>query len=69
MGAFSSVTRASLVLAGYGPYCASLKSARWYWTWPGGGRYEGTFNVAVNPQSIIVSSSLKGSASRAVSVK
>jgi hypothetical protein len=35
----------------------------------GGGRYEGTFNVAVNPQSIIVSSSLKGSASRAVTVK
>lgn len=35
----------------------------------GGGRYEGTFNVATNPQNIIVSSSLNGSASRAVSLK
>lgn len=35
----------------------------------GGGRYEGTFNVATNPQNINVNSSLNGSASRAVSLK
>ena len=35
----------------------------------GGGRYDGTFNVAVNPQSIVVSSNLNGSASRAVTLK
>lgn len=35
----------------------------------GGGRYEGDFNVATNPQNIRVSSSLKGSATRAVSLK
>lgn len=35
----------------------------------GGGRYEGTFNVAVNPQSVVVSSSLNGSATRAVTLK
>lgn len=35
----------------------------------GGGRYDGTFNVATNPQTIIVRSSLGGSASRAVQSK
>jgi hypothetical protein len=35
----------------------------------GGGRYEGDFNVATNPQNIRVSSSLKGSATRAVTLK
>lgn len=35
----------------------------------GGGRYDGTFNVTVNPQSIVVSSNLNGSASRAVTLK
>lgn len=35
----------------------------------GGGRYEGDFNVATNPQNIRVSSSLNGSASRAVTLK
>jgi hypothetical protein len=35
----------------------------------GGGRYEGTFSAATNPQNITVSSSLNGSASRAVSLK
>jgi hypothetical protein len=35
----------------------------------GGGRYDGTFSVATNPQTIIVRSSLGGSASRAVSLK
>lgn len=35
----------------------------------GGGRYEADFNVATNPQTIRVSSSLKGSATRAVSLK
>jgi hypothetical protein len=35
----------------------------------GGGRYDGTFSVATNPQTIVVKSSLGGSASRAVSLK
>ena len=35
----------------------------------GGGRYEADFNVATNPQTIRVSSSLKGSATRAASLK
>jgi hypothetical protein len=35
----------------------------------GGGRYEGTFNAATNPQNITVSSSLNGTARRAVTVK
>lgn len=35
----------------------------------GGGRYEGTFNVAANPQNITVSSNFNGSASRAVTLK
>jgi hypothetical protein len=35
----------------------------------GGGRYEGTFSVATNPQTIVVKSSLGGSASRAVTLK
>jgi hypothetical protein len=35
----------------------------------GGGRYDGTFSVATNPQTIVVRSSLGGSASRAVELK
>lgn len=35
----------------------------------GGGRYEADFNVATNPQSIIVRSSLNGSATRTVTLK
>jgi hypothetical protein len=35
----------------------------------GDGRYEGTFSVATNPQTIVVKSSLGGSASRAVALK
>lgn len=35
----------------------------------GGGRYDSTFSVATNPQTIVVKSSLGGSASRAVSLK
>jgi hypothetical protein len=35
----------------------------------GGGRYEGDFNVATNPQNIRVGSSLNGSATRAVTLK
>lgn len=35
----------------------------------GGGRYEADFNVATNPQTIRVTSSLKGSATRAVTLK
>ncbi len=35
----------------------------------GGGRYEGTFNVATNPQNITVTSNLNGKASRAVTLK
>jgi hypothetical protein len=35
----------------------------------GGGRYEGDFNLATNPQNIRISSSLKGSATRAVTLK
>jgi len=34
-----------------------------------GGRYEATFNVATNQQTIVVSSSLNGRASRAVTLK
>lgn len=35
----------------------------------GGGRYEATFNVATNPQTIIVRSNFDGSASRTVTLK
>lgn len=35
----------------------------------GGGRYDATFSVATNPQTVIVKSSLGGSASRAVTLK
>jgi hypothetical protein len=35
----------------------------------GGGRYEATFSIATNPQNIAVSSSLNGTASRAVTLK
>jgi hypothetical protein len=35
----------------------------------GDGRYDGTFSVATNPQTIVVRSSLGGSASRAVTLK
>lgn len=35
----------------------------------GGGRYDRTFSVATNPQTVVVKSSLGGSASRAVSLK
>jgi len=35
----------------------------------GDGRYDGTFTVATNPQTIVVKSSLGGSASRAVTLK
>lgn len=35
----------------------------------GDGRYDATFNVATNPQTIVVKSSLGGSASRAVTLK
>jgi hypothetical protein len=35
----------------------------------GGGRYDGTFSVATNPQTVVVKSSLGGSASRAVTLK